>query len=156
MKVAHSLSVITLAIAMFALGCDQSKPASSDDAAGGKAGTSSGSASGEHAKAAAPKPIVIPEGKSITVRLNEGLSSNHSQAGQGFTATVAEPVTVDGVTVIEQGAAAHGTVVDAKGMGHFKGGALLHVKLDSVTIKGKEHAVETSATGGSIKGKGKR
>src|SRR5262249_56037470 len=83
-------------------------------------------------------------------------SCNHSQAGKGFRATVAEPVTVDGVTVIEQGAAAHGTVVDAKGMGHFKGGALLHVKLDSVTIKGKEHAVETSATGGSIKGKGKR
>src|SRR5437899_1091350 len=32
----------------------------------------------------------------------------------------------------------------------------LHVKLNSVTIKGKEHAIETSATGGSVKGKGKR
>jgi hypothetical protein len=90
------------------------------------------------------------------VRLGETLSSNHSQAGQDFSATVAEPVIVDGKTVIEPGAPARGTVVDAKGMGHFKGGAMLHVRLVSVSINGRERQIETTAHGARLKGKGKR
>ena len=88
--------------------------------------------------------------------MGETVSSRNSSAGQGFSATVAEPVVVDGKTVIEKGAAAHGTVVDAKAMGHFKGGALLEVRLDSVTIHGKETPVQTTMVARSLKGKGKR
>ena len=84
-----------------------------------------------------------PVGTEITVRLGETLSSKESSAGQGFSATVAQPVVVDGKTIIEKGAAARGTVVDAKGMGHFKGGALLEVRLNSVSIHGKETSVDT-------------
>jgi hypothetical protein len=47
-------------------------------------------------------------------------------------------------------------VVDAKAMGHFKGGALLEVRLDSVQIEGKDHAIQTAAVARSMKGKGKR
>ena len=88
--------------------------------------------------------------------MGETVSSRNSSAGQGFSATVAEPVVVDGKTVIEKGAEAHGTVVDAKAMGHFKGGALLEVRLDSVTIHGKETPVQTTMVARSLKGKGKR
>src|SRR5262249_26211926 len=90
------------------------------------------------------------------VRLGEALSSNGSQDGQSFSATVAKPVVVDGKTVIETGAAARGTVVAAKGMGHFKGGALLQVRLTSVTIEGHERSVQTSIWSQTLKGKGKR
>jgi hypothetical protein len=99
---------------------------------------------------------VIPAGKVITVRLGEALSSNNSQDGQGFSATVAQPVEINGKTVIEKGAAAHGTVVSAKGMGHFKGGALLSVRLTSVSIEGHERQVQTSVWSKTLKGKGKR
>jgi hypothetical protein len=47
-------------------------------------------------------------------------------------------------------------VVDAKALGRFKGGALLEVRLDSVTIEGREHTVETSMVARSEQGKGKR
>jgi hypothetical protein len=160
-KSKYSLSVLLgLALAL-SVGCGLkpgSSGSSSDNSAAPGSGASAGASSGAASATAksTPQPIVIPAGKVITVRLNEGLSSDHSQPGQGFAATVAEPVTVDGTTVIEQGATAHGTVVDAKAMGHFKGGALLHVRLDSVVIKGKEHHIETTATGSSTKGKGKR
>ncbi len=100
--------------------------------------------------------ITIPAGTVITVRLGEPLSSKDSQAGQGFAASVAEPVVVEGKTVIRDGAGAHGTVVAAKSMGHFKGGALLEVRLDSVNIEGKDHPIETTAVARSTKGKGKR
>ncbi len=98
----------------------------------------------------APQTIKIPAGTVITVRLGETLSSKSSSAGQGFSATVAEPVVVDGKSVIEKGAAARGSVVDAKSMGHFKGGALLEVRLNSVSIHGRETSVKTSMIARSV------
>jgi hypothetical protein len=158
---------VFLVLALFALaflmGCSSqpSPPATSTEnpgAAGGKAG-GEGKKSAE-GKSTETRPvrqtIIIPEGTVITIRLGETLSSKSSSAGQGFSATVAEPVEVNGKTVIEKGAAARGSVVDAKGMGHFKGGALLEVKLDSVTIDGKDTSVQTGMIARSVKGKGKR
>lgn len=146
-----------------AIGCSSkpSTPASStdnpsssgDNAAGGAAGSKSGEKS---AAKPAPQTITIPAGTEITVRLGETLSSKESSAGQGFAATVAQPVVVDGKTIIERGAAARGTVVDAKGMGHFKGGALLEVRLNSVSIHGRETTVETGMVARQVSGKGKR
>jgi hypothetical protein len=100
--------------------------------------------------------ITIPQGTVITVRLNDTVSSKASNAGDGFSATVADPVTIGDRTVIKQGATARGSVVDAKSMGHFKGGALLEVKLDSVTIEGKETPIQTGMVARQVTGKGKR
>ena len=140
------------------LGCNkESTPASSTE---NPNAPNSGGTAGGSKKSEAPKPvkqpIVIAEGTVITVRLGETLSSKDASAGQGFSATVSEPVTVEGKTVIPEGAAARGSVVDAKSMGHFKGGALLEVKLDSVTIEGKDTPVTTGMIARSVKGKGKR
>jgi len=159
-KPLRSVPVLLLLILSFLLACQKSNtPATTTDnsnpaAGGAPSGATGGSAT--EAKKPAPEPLVIPAGTHITVRLGETLSSKSSQAGQEFSATVADPVTVGGRTVIRDGAAAHGTVVNAKGMGHFKGGALLEIRLDSVSIEGKDHAVETAAVARSIKGKGKR
>jgi hypothetical protein len=100
--------------------------------------------------------LIIHAGRTIAVRLAQPLSSKDSQEGQSFSGSVAETVEVDGQPVIERGAAAHGTVVAAKAMGHFKGGALLELRLDSVTIKGERRAVVTSLWSRTLKGKGKR
>jgi hypothetical protein len=165
------LPIAVLLALFFSLGCSKAAaPSNSPDnsaASGGNAagngqagaangGAPSGSPSGTGQQAEAPKPIVIPAGKVITVRLNEPLSSKGSQEGQSFSGSVAEPVEVNSETVIPRGAAAHGTVVAAKAMGHFKGGALLSLRLNSVTIKGERRAVESSVWSQSLKGKGKR
>src|SRR5205807_4429535 len=138
---------------LLACGDKSNTPATTADNAS-SANSSTGAADSKGKKPSAPQVTAIPSGTIIVVRLGESLSSKSSQAGQSFAATVAQPVVVDGKTVIEQGAAARGTVVDAKGMGHFKGGARLQVRLDSVTINGKEHQVETTAVARSLKGKG--
>lgn len=172
MKSVRLLHLVVLLALSASLGCgnkaaapsNSAPPSNSPDnsAAGGaqsgatNGGASSNNASGTGQQAEAPKPIVIPAGKAITIRINEGLSSNGSQEGQSFSATVAEPVEVNGETVIARGASAHGTVVAAKAMGHFKGGALLTLRLDSVTIKGERRPVEASLWSQSLKGKGKR
>jgi hypothetical protein len=107
-----------------------------------------------------PKPrvetVTIPEGTSLTVQLGEALGSKLSQPGQSFSATLADPVQIGGKTVIPAGAAAKGTVVDAKPLGRFKGGASLQVQLTSITIRGTEHEIQTTAVSQTAKGKGTR
>jgi hypothetical protein len=102
------------------------------------------------------QPMVVPAGTILTVRLGQSVGSKTSQPGETFSATVATPVEVGGKTAIPAGASAAGTVVDAKPLGRFKGGAALSLKLDSVTINGTDHPVQTSAVVRAEKGKGKR
>ena len=159
MKSARLLFAFMLFALAFLLGCGEksSTPATTtNNATPSDSNSNAGASEGKGKKSSASEVTAIPAGTAIVVRLGDTLSSKNSQAGQSFSATVAEPVVVDGKTVIEQGAAARGTVVDAKGMGHFKGGARLQVRLDSVSINGKEHQIETTAYSRSLKGKGKR
>ena len=102
------------------------------------------------------REATIPAGTIITVRLGSTISTKTAHAGDNFTGTVAEPVSVNGQEVIPSGANASGTVTDAKAMGHFKGGALLSITLNSVDVKGNSYQVQTSASAHSIAGKGKR
>lgn len=103
-----------------------------------------------------PGPVTIPAGTVITVRTAQALSSKTSQEGETFTATVARPVDVDGAVAIPDGASATGTVVAAHPLGRFKGGALLQVRLSSITINGQSVPVDTSAVARAEKSKGKR
>jgi hypothetical protein len=166
LKSTRILYVVALLALCFVIGCASkpSTPASSTEnpnAAGDNAAANGASGSkSASGKSSASKPvrqnITIPAGTVITVRLGETLSSKSSSAGQEFAATVAQPVEIEGRTVIERGAAARGTVVDAKSMGHFKGGALLEVRLSSVSINGRETSVDTGMLARSASGKGKR
>ena len=133
--------------------------AAPSNAAGGNAMSSSPGASATSAPAPAapePQPLVVPAGTTLTVRLGESLGSKISSPGQSFSATLVSPVTVDGNTVIPAGAAARGTVVDAEPLGRFKGGAILEVRLNSITVNGTEQRIKTSAVTRTLKGKGKR
>ena len=99
---------------------------------------------------------MIPTGSHISVTLRQAVGSKISQPGDTFTATVASPVTVGGVTVIRAGSTASGTVVDAKSRGHFKGGALLSLRLDTVRAQGATYQIASSTVERIEKGKGKR
>ena len=98
------------------------------------------------------KTYTVPAETIVSVRLGEALGSKISQSGQDFTATVAEPVVVDGKEVIPAGADAHGTVVDAKPLGRFKGAASLKIELTEI----KSYKVQTASVNRAAKGKGKR
>jgi hypothetical protein len=103
-----------------------------------------------------PEPIVVPSGTALTVRMGQALSSKTSQSGQTFIATLAQPVSVAGVTAIPAGSTVSGTVVTAKEKGKFKGEGELALALTSVTVKGRTHTIQTSVLDSTSKGKGKR
>jgi hypothetical protein len=137
-----------------------SSAAPSGDTANPPSGGGSGSAMSSTAmtsmKHEAPRPLVVPAGTVLTVRLGQSVGSKISSPGQTFTATLASAVTVDGRTAIPAGAAASGTVVDAKPLGRFKGGASLQLRLTSITIGGSDQSISTSSVARSATGKGKR
>ncbi len=100
--------------------------------------------------------MTVPAGTVITVRLANAVGSKLSNSGDQFTASVATPIEVDGKVAVPSGAEASGKVVQAVPLGRFKGGAVLKLALDSVTINGGAYDVQTSSVSRYLKGKGKR
>jgi hypothetical protein len=81
-----------------------------------------------------PAKLTIKPGTFITVRLNQGLSSDRNQAGDAFAATLARPVVVDGVVVAPAGQTVGGRVVEAKKAGRVEGVSHLGVQLTDLTL----------------------
>ena len=111
---------------------------------------------GKEAKEAKREPIIVPAGTSVTVSLGSAIGSKMSQAGQTFNGSVAKDVLVGGTVAIPKGATVSGTVTDAKPLGKFAGGAVLQVRLDSITLNGADLPVQAALRTFSAKGKGKR
>ncbi len=104
-----------------------------------------------------PAVVTLPAGSRIRVRLDSDLGSKISQPGDSFSATVADDVmSSDGQVIIPRGSRAEGTVIDAKPLGRFKGGALLAVQLDRVHTQWGSYPVRSSTIDKVEKGKGKR
>lgn len=152
------LMLFTLSLTLAGLGCT-SKPAdnSSNVSDTGNASTPAGMKNERAEKKEVPKPpLVVPSGTTITVSLGSALGSKLSQSGQTFTGTVAKEVLVENAVAIPQGANVTGTVVEAKRLGKFAGGAVLQIRLDSIQVNGSDLPVQASARSFTIKGKGKR
>jgi hypothetical protein len=100
--------------------------------------------------------VVVPAGTAVTVSLGSAVGSKLSQAGQTFTGSVAKDVVVGSTVAIPRGTPVNGTVTDAKALGKFAGGAVLEVRLDSITLNGADVPVQGAVRTFSAKGKGKR
>jgi BON domain len=103
-----------------------------------------------------PQPVVIPAGTVLTVRTVDSLSSKSSQAGQTFSATLAQPVNVGGKTALPAGCKVTGTVVTAKAKGKIKGEGQLDLTLRSISVGAQTYDIRTHLLSSTEKGKGKR
>lgn len=101
-------------------------------------------------------PVVLPAGTVIAVRINDAVGSNTSQAGQKFTASVAQPVSSQGQIAIPAGSPASGTVEAAEQGGKIKGSSQLSLRLTSLTVKGVPYSINTGLFVQQGKGKGSR
>jgi hypothetical protein len=100
--------------------------------------------------------MTVPAGKVMTIRLSNAVGSKLSQPGQSFGGSLAKAVEVNGEEVIPVGAKVSGEVVDAKPLGRFAGGALLQLRLNSVTVQGEQMPVQTATFTQTLNGTGKR
>jgi len=97
-----------------------------------------------------PGNITIPADKVIFIRLNQPLSSDHSHPGQGFTATLDQPIVVNGWVVARRGETVVGTVTSAKKAGRVKGVSQLGLELTELTVvDGQQLPLSTELWNGS-------
>jgi hypothetical protein len=92
-----------------------------------------------------PIPPALPAGTLLTVRLQNSLSSLKVRAGEIFLAVLAEPVVINGNTVVERGAGVSGRVESAQTSPPTRNSASLRLILDSITIKGKQWPLQTAS-----------
>jgi outer membrane lipoprotein SlyB len=97
------------------------------------------------------KEFVIPEGTTISVTVDQTLSSDNSHVGDIFAASTSEPVVIDGKVVIPTGAKVSGRVVDAKESGRLHVPARLAVALNSIEVDNKSYDVQSDTY--SMKGR---
>jgi hypothetical protein len=76
-----------------------------------------------------PETVTIPAGTVIKARLNQSLSSELNENGDAFSATLEEPIIVNGFVIAEKGSRLDGRVVDAVRAGRVKGVAKLSIRL---------------------------
>ena len=94
--------------------------------------------------AAVPPQLTIKPGAYVTVRLNNYLSSDKSQAGDAFSATLVRPIIVDGVVVAAPGQTLGGRVTEAKKAGRVEGTSRLGVELtDLPVVDGQQVPIKT-------------
>ena len=165
------LTVLTLSFYLvFALLRCTSKPAAPDNSNNPAATPATQGAANGTTEANEPKepkeqkepreakrePIIVPTGTSVTISLTTALGSKLSQAGQTFTGVIAKGVLVGSEVALPEGTKVSGTVTDAKPLGKFAGGAVLQVRLDSISLNGVDLPVQAALRTFSAKGKGKR
>jgi len=92
--------------------------------------------------------LTLKAGSFVTVRVNQFISSDRNQAGDTFTATLAQPLIVDGVVIAERGETVGGRVVEAKKAGMVKGVSRLALQLTTLTLAdGQPVAIQTQLDG---------
>ena len=99
------------------------------------------------------RSLTIPAGTIIAVRVNQWISSDRNLPGDGFNASLDQPVVVDGLVVARRGQLVMGRVSEAQKARHG-GSSKLGVELNELTlVDGQQLPVQTelqqSATGRS-------
>jgi hypothetical protein len=97
-----------------------------------------------------PAQLTIPAGKYITMRVNQGLSSDRNQVGDYFNGSLTDPIVVDGFIVAERGQTVSGRVAQVEKAGHISGVSKLGLQLTELTaVDGQQLTLQTQLIGRS-------
>jgi hypothetical protein len=78
--------------------------------------------------------VIIREGTPIKIRTETELSTKGTKTGDRFTATLAEPIVIEGKVVALRGSRVEGRVVNSDPGGRVKGVASLSVRLTQLRV----------------------
>ena len=81
-----------------------------------------------------PSAVTIQPGTFVTVRVDQELSSDHNQQGDVFSASLAQPIVVNGVVVAQRGQPVMGRVAEAIKAGRAQGTSRLALQLTGLTL----------------------
>ncbi|MGH9663736.1 MAG: hypothetical protein ACRD9L_04855, partial [Bryobacteraceae bacterium] len=87
----------------------------------------------------------LPAGTQLVIRMIDDVDSRRDHVGQTYRASVAEPVTVDGQTVVPRGADVVAKLVNDQRSGKIQGKTVLTLDLQSLAVNGKTIDIDTQA-----------
>lgn len=87
--------------------------------------------------------VEVPAGTELTFSLGETLSTETNESGDTFTATLAEPLVVDGQELIPAGAKATGRIAEAIESGRVKGRAAIRLTMSELVVDGESYGLST-------------
>lgn len=91
-----------------------------------------------------PALLTLPAGTWLKVRIDRVIASDRNQVGDGFTATLAEPLVASGLVVARRGQTAGGHVAEVDKGGKVKGTSRLGLELDELgLVDGQQVAIQT-------------
>jgi len=92
-----------------------------------------------------PRTVTIPEGTVVAIQLSERISTETHRDGDAFSATLAQPLVVEGFVLAERNSRVQGKVTQAVQSGRVKGVAQLGLELTTITTADKQRlTVQTS------------
>lgn len=91
--------------------------------------------------------VTVGVGTPIKVRTETTLSTKTAKTGEAFTATLAEPIVVEGQLVAPRGSQVEGLVVDSDPGGRVKGVATISVRLTRLRVGGRNVEIQTGTVG---------
>lgn len=93
-----------------------------------------------------PEPIVktLGAGTELQVALETAASSKTSQVGDAVRAKVTQPLSIDGMTAIPEGATVVGTITEAVPVKKIGGAASLGVRFDAIELPGQTVVIDAS------------
>ena len=93
----------------------------------------------------APRHVTVPAGSRLSIRTQNTLSTERNFAGDTFSASLAEPLVVDGFVIAEKGAEVEGRVVRSDKAGRVEGVSNLAVELVRLhTADGQKLSIATN------------
>lgn len=81
-----------------------------------------------------PPQLTIPAGTFITVKVDQQLSSDRNRTGDVFTATLAQPIIVNGYVVARRGQTVGGRIAETQKAGRIKGTSKLGFELTEISL----------------------
>ena len=90
-----------------------------------------------------PQKVTIPQGTALVVRLVEPIDSEKNQVSDIFHATLNNPITINGETVVPSGSDVQGYLVDVESAGRFAGQSRVILQLDSINSGGQTYNIQT-------------
>lgn len=90
-----------------------------------------------------PVTYTLAAGEDLVVRTTSTLSTKTNNAGETFTASLEQPLEVDGVVLAPKGSKVTGTVTSSDDGGRVKGVARIGVALTEIVVNGKAYPISS-------------
>lgn len=130
--------------ALLLAGCTKTNSPDASAPSAGEPSDSQAAAVSSPARAVSGE-FVIPRGTALRVRIDEAIDTKRNRAGDQFRASLAEPILLEGKTVVPRGTPFVGHVTESDASGRLKGRAVLALTLDSFQLQGKDYPVRTGS-----------